>query len=75
MFTVYGRAKCDYCEYAIDLLTAKNLPFEYYDIKSEDNKDKLNFIIDQGFETVPQVFWDEEHIGGYTEVEKHVNAL
>ena len=75
MYHIYGYEGCDYCSYAIDLLTTRDLQFTYYDIKSPDNLDKRQFILDQGFSTVPQVFLNKTHIGGFTDLESHVNAL
>lgn len=68
MLHIYGYKGCHYCELAQELLTAKGIPFNYYDIKSPQQKDKLDFVRDQGFQTVPQVYEEERHIGGYTEL-------
>ncbi|KXJ61636.1 MAG: hypothetical protein AXW14_08475 [Alteromonas sp. Nap_26] len=68
MLHIYGYKGCHYCELAQEFLTAKGLPYKYYDIKSPQQKDKLDFIKDQGFTSVPQVYLDDKHIGGYNDL-------
>lgn len=68
MIQIYGYEGCHYCDLAKMLLSNKGIPFEYYDIKSPEQKDKQTELKEQGLNTVPQVFKDKVHIGGYSDL-------
>lgn len=68
MITIYGTSKCKYCVKAVELMDSLDKSYTYYDIKDPVNKDKLDFIKNQGFKTIPQIYLNERHIGGYTEL-------
>ena len=81
MFAViFGRPGCPYCVRAKDLaekLTAERDDFEfrYIDIHEEGiSKEDLEKTVGKPVETVPQIFLDQAHIGGYTEFEAHAKA-
>lgn len=61
-----------FCDKAKKLLNTKQIPFNYYDIKSPQHKDRLTYLKDQGFNTVPQILQGDTHIGGYTELVAHL---
>lgn len=68
MYKVYGRVSCSWCERAKDLLKTKDLDFEYISL---DNPETLKAFFEQhptAPRTVPQIFKDEEYIGGYNEL-------
>lgn len=48
------------------LLEDHGKEYRYIDI----NEDVLSkaFLVDQGFKTVPQIWLDKDHIGGYSEL-------
>ncbi|QPG06966.1 glutathione S-transferase N-terminal domain-containing protein [Salinimonas marina] len=73
MLTIYGSKGCTFCVKAVELLTEKELPFDYYDIKVPEQKDKLDFIKNQGLRTIPQVYQGDTHIGGYQELVRYLN--
>jgi len=66
-YTIYGRKRCGYCDKAKALLEAHGLPFKYIDI--EEDATALEWFINQGFETVPQVFQNNLLVGGYDALE------
>lgn len=66
--TVYTTRYCPYCRMAKDLLKRKNIPFEEIDVSDDEQFDAL--IDRTGFKTVPQIFFDDELIGGYEELAK-----
>lgn len=71
-FVIVGRSGCPYCDKVKDLLSLTPVPFTYWDIS--DKTDRLHqFIKDLGYKTVPQVFFNGQHIGGFSETEKFVN--
>ena len=56
-----------YCEKESEVLLETNkLPFEKIYI-DEDKKSK-EFITEQGYKTVPQIWHDDKYVGGYTEL-------
>ncbi|MBU3823732.1 MAG: GrxA family glutaredoxin [Candidatus Oceanisphaera merdipullorum] len=81
MFAViFGRPGCPYCVRAKDLaekLAAERDDFEfrYIDIHEEGiSKEDLEKTVGKPVETVPQIFLDQVHIGGFTEFEAHAKA-
>ncbi|WP_330983502.1 MULTISPECIES: GrxA family glutaredoxin [Enterobacterales] len=76
MFTViFGRPGCPYCVRAKELaekLTAgrDDFNFRYIDIHAEGiSKADLEQTVGKPVETVPQIFVDQTHIGGFTDFE------
>ncbi|MCP0914905.1 MULTISPECIES: glutaredoxin 3 [Legionella] len=60
---IYTTATCPYCVRAKQLLQAKGIP--YTEIRVDlDDAERENMIARSGRRTVPQIFFDEEHIGG-----------
>ena len=72
MYKGYATKTCLYCQRAEQLLSINKLPFEKIYI-DEDKKSK-EFITEQGYKTVPQIWYDDEHIGGYTELVSYINS-
>jgi len=68
MFLVYSKDGCRYCSMAIELLT--ELKKEFTVIKLKSVAELNDALFDRGItvRTFPQVFLDDEHIGGYTEL-------
>jgi glutathione-dependent peroxiredoxin len=70
---LYTKPDCPWCDKAKELLTSKG--FEYNelvvgkDYQKEDLQAKLPFITRM---TVPRIFVDDEHIGGYEELKAYV---
>ena len=66
--TMYTGPLCNYCEAAKRLLTRNNATYNEIDIS------KVAGAIDEmikranGKRTIPQIFFDDKHIGGYDEV-------
>jgi glutaredoxin 3 len=66
---VYGTKFCPFCVAARRLLTAKDIDFE--DISVDGNKTLRAEIAERsGRATVPQIWIGEQHIGGYTDLQK-----
>lgn len=62
---------CPYCEKAKELLQKEGYTI-WYSVASPGNT-LWQFLLYAGFTTVPQIFIDGRHIGGYTELEKLFN--
>jgi glutaredoxin 3 len=71
MYKVYGTKICLYCDKAENLLRTKDLPFEKIYIDEDD--DAKDYIVKQGFKTVPQIWLDDNWIGGYDDLVKFLN--
>ena len=65
--TVYGNASCAYCGAARMLLKQKGVDWE--DIAVHTDADKRAEMIERsGRTSVPQIFIDEQHVGGFDEL-------
>jgi len=66
---LYGTKFCPYCIAARSLLNAEGIPFE--DIAVDNNFELRSQIAERsGQHTVPQIWFGEQHIGGYTDLHK-----
>jgi glutaredoxin 3 len=66
--TLYTATYCPYCNAAKNLLNDKNIPFEVIDVT--DDKDFGDLIEKTGMQTVPQIFINEELIGGFDDLRR-----
>ena len=65
---IYTGPSCNYCDAAKRLLTRNNAPFKEIDIATVDGAMDEMIIKANGKRTIPQIFFDDQHIGGYDEV-------
>ena len=72
MYKIYTQNNCGYCVAAKNLLDKKGEQYE--EIHLEDNPDAKNKLKQDGLRTVPQIWLDEEYIGGYVELERTYNV-
>jgi glutaredoxin len=65
---VYSKTSCPYCVKAKEWLTAQGIEFE--NVVKDDDAERRAFYAEHGntFGTVPQIFVDDQRIGGYTEL-------
>ena len=66
--TMYTGPFCNYCEAAKRLLARNNAKYNEIDISKVDGAMDEMIKKANGRRTIPQIFFDEEHIGGYDEV-------
>jgi glutaredoxin 3 len=72
--TLYSKDYCPYGKAAKALLREKGLPFN--EIEVGNNPELLAHMMSiSGRHTVPQIFFGEEHIGGYTELANYFSNL
>ena len=64
---IYTGPFCNYCDAAKRLLTRNNAPFKEIDIATVDGAMDEMIKKAKGKRTIPQIFFDDEHIGGYDE--------
>ena len=66
--TVYSGPMCNFCDAAKRLLTRNNVKYKEINV-AEVNGAKDEMIKKaNGKKTIPQIFFNDEHIGGYDEV-------
>jgi glutaredoxin 3 len=61
---VYSAGNCPWCNRAKSLLRTRGLEFEEIDITAGAAR-AVEMIARSGQRTVPQIFIDDEHIGGF----------
>ena len=66
--TVYMGPMCVFCDAAKRLLTKKNIPYNEINIAIEEDKMKEMIKKSNGKKTIPQIFIEDLHIGGYNEL-------
>ena len=66
--TMYTGPFCNYCEAAKRLLARNTATYNEIDISKVDGAMDEMIKKANGKRTIPQIFFDEEHIGGYDEV-------
>ena len=66
--TVYTGPMCPYCDAAKRLLNKKNIPFNEINIALEEGKMEEMLKKSNGMKTIPQIFIENSHIGGYDEL-------
>lgn len=68
---IYTKDNCPFCDMAKNLFNNKNL--QYKEINVSNDQEKIEEMIQkaQGRRTVPQIFIDEEHIGGFDDLSEY----
>ena len=65
---VYSGPLCTFCEAAKRLLDRNNIKFKEIDISKQDGLRDEMIKKSNGKRTIPQIFFDDDHIGGYLEL-------
>ena len=65
---IYTGPSCNYCDAAKILLARNNSTFKEINIAIVDGAMDEMIKKANGKKTIPQIFFDDEHIGGYDEV-------
>ena len=66
--TVYMGPMCAFCDAAKRLLTKKNIPYKEINIALDEDKREEMLKKSNGKRTIPQIFIEEHHVGGYVEL-------
>ena len=66
--TMYSGPLCNFCEAAKRLLLRNNLEFKEIDISTKDGLRDEMIKKANGKRTIPQIFFDNIHVGGYVEL-------
>ena len=65
---MYSGPLCNFCDAAKRLLSRNNLKYEEIDISSKDGLRDEMIKKSNGKRTIPQIFFDDHHVGGYVEL-------
>ena len=66
--TIYTGPLCNYCDAAKRLLTRNSALYNEIDISTVDGAMDEMIKKANGKRTIPQIFFDEQHMGGYDDV-------
>ena len=65
---MYTGPMCNFCDAAKRLLSRNNLKYEEIDISTKDGLRDEMIKKANGKRTIPQIFFDDQHVGGYVEL-------
>ena len=65
---MYTGPMCNFCDAAKRLFSRNNLEYQEIDISSKDGLRDEMIEKANGKRTIPQIFFDDHHVGGYVEL-------
>lgn len=71
---LFTRPGCGYCVAAKQLLVKKDIRYVERDITNPVHWDEIKSRV-PGFRTVPQIFLDGRHIGGFDDLSRHFRQI
>jgi len=71
---VWSKPACPFCVKAKNLLKSKGIEYEEKNIADGYKIQDLLALVPNA-KTMPQIWLDDEHLGGYPELEKRLNEL
>ena len=66
--TMYTGPMCNFCDAAKRLFSRNSLKYEEIDISSKDGLRDEMIKKANGKKTIPQIYFDDHHVGGYVEL-------
>jgi len=69
---VWSRDQCTYCVQAKALLDARGIDYEERNIMQDWTREQLLEAVPTA-RTLPQIFLDNEYVGGFTELRQRLN--
>lgn len=70
MVIIYGKPGCSFCLRAKKLCQSQSINFKYFVLGVDITVPELEKLTGCTLKTVPQIFVDNKHVGGYTEFAK-----
>ena len=67
LVTIYTGHLCNYCDAAKRLLSSNNAEYKELNIATVEGATEERIKKANGKRTIPQIFFDDQHIGGYDE--------
>jgi glutaredoxin len=71
MFVIFGKTDCKWCDEATALLNSRSLKYIYKNVQDTNNLSELKRLYPEA-RTVPQVFNESDHIGGYESLRRYL---
>ncbi len=65
--SIFWKKGCPHCQKAKEYLAARNIPYQSYDMTEDEHLRMLSIYL-SGSQTVPQIFFNSEHIGGASDM-------
>ena len=62
---IYTRDLCIFCDHAKNFFKSKKLPYIEYNVYDDPSKLEVMLKRSNGQKTMPQIFIDDYHIGGF----------
>mgnify|MGYP003321891282 FL=1 len=72
MIEIYGKTQCPFCDKAKALCEKQGLEYTYKQLDTDFTREEL-FELFPGARTFPQIKFDGENIGGYTNLEEKLD--
>lgn len=72
MYHVYSKTTCPHCHSAMALLDEKELPYVNYVLDGDTAQ--IDFLKSLGHNTVPQIWDNNQHVGGYNALKAYLGA-
>lgn len=69
---VWSKDQCTYCVQAKALLDARGIEYEERNIMQDWTREQLLEVVPTA-RTLPQIFLDNEYVGGFTELRQRLN--
>jgi glutaredoxin len=69
---VWSKNQCPFCVQAKALLESKGIEFEERNVSKDWTKEQLLEAVPTA-RTLPQIFLDDNYIGGFTELRRHLS--
>ena len=72
MIEIWSKPQCIFCDKAVQLCEMKGLEYKKYMIEVDYSREDLMALFPDA-RTFTQIKMDSQYIGGYTELESHLN--
>jgi glutaredoxin 3 len=70
---VWSKDACPFCVQAKALLEARGIEFEERNVSKDWTREQLLEAVPNA-RTLPQIFLDDQHIGGFTDLRAHLRG-
>jgi glutaredoxin len=70
---IWSKDACPFCDQAKNLLKSQGIEFEERNVSKDWTKEQLLEAVPNA-RTLPQIFLDDAHIGGFTELRRHLQG-
>lgn len=70
---IWSKTTCSYCDLAKDLFNEQGIAFEERIIGQDWTKDQLLEVVPDA-KTVPQIFIEGTHVGGYDDLKSYLGS-